>query len=88
MRSRADLVFASARVAVFVDGCFWHRCPEHGTLPRNNATWWEEKLDANQLRVRRVDVHLRSAGWEPIRIWEHEDPVEATVRSRRGTGAP
>jgi len=87
-RRRADLVFRGPRVAVFVDGCFWHRCPAHGTLPRANRAWWEEKLTANVRRDRDTDAALNAAGWLGIRIWEHQDPVlaadrvEAAVRDR------
>ncbi|MEP1123393.1 MAG: very short patch repair endonuclease [Ilumatobacter sp.] len=81
MRSRPDIVFGPAKVAVFVDGCFWHRCPEHGTRPKNNQEWWDQKLDANVARDRRVDAELREAGWEVIRFWEHEDPLEAAERT-------
>lgn len=87
-RSRPDITFSRARVAVFVDGCFWHRCPDHGTMPKTNAAWWREKLEKNVRRDRSVDNALKQAGWEVIRIWEHEDPavgasrVEAVVRSR------
>ena len=90
MRSRADLVFTRARVAVFVDGCFWHGCAEHGTSPKNNAQWWRAKLDANRARDDRVDEALRAADWIPVRVWEHEstvtaaDRVEAVVRARSG----
>lgn len=72
MRSRADLVFPGLRVAVFVDGCFWHGCPIHGTSPKNNAGWWRAKLDANRSRDARVTRELLDAGWAVIRIWEHE----------------
>jgi DNA mismatch endonuclease (patch repair protein) len=90
MRSRADIVFGPSRVAVFVDGCFWHRCPNHGSLPRNNEAWWAEKLAANVGRDRRVDAQLLAAGWLSLRVWEHThtgsaaDAVEAAVRERRG----
>ncbi|MFC9789059.1 DNA mismatch endonuclease Vsr [Rhodococcus sp. NPDC127528] len=77
MRRRADLVFPAARVAVFVDGCFWHRCPEHATQPRNNAQWWADKLAANVARDRDTDVRLAEAGWVVVRVWEHEDPAAA-----------
>lgn len=88
-RIRPDIVFSAARVAVFVDGCFWHRCPEHGTDPRANATWWREKLDRNVERDRRTDAHLQELGWRVVRVWEHEDVaevaggIEAIVRCRR-----
>ena len=89
MRTRADLVFGPARVAVYVDGCFWHSCPEHGTKPKANAEFWEKKLKRNQERDVATDKLLRENGWAVLRIWEHEDPVEAAervgsvVRSRR-----
>ncbi len=79
-RVRPDIVFVSARVAVYVDGCFWHGCPEHGSAPKANRQWWAEKLQANVERDRRHDAALRAAGWEVIRIWEHEDPAEASQR--------
>jgi len=85
-RTRPDIVFTRARVAVFVDGCFWHRCPEHGTAPKTNPGWWRRKLDTNVERDRTTDTALAEAGWTVIRIWEHEDAstaaarVEATVR--------
>jgi len=76
-RRRVDVVFTRARVAVFVDGCFWHRCPLHSTLPKANADWWLAKLEANVERDRRTDVDLLVDGWNVVRIWEHEDPVDA-----------
>jgi len=79
-RREADIVFASARVAVFVDGCFWHACPEHGTKPRANAAFWRTKLEANVRRDRDTDARLADAGWTVIRVWEHEDPHEAAAR--------
>lgn len=80
LRCRADLVFGPARVAVFVDGCFWHRCPEHGTSPAANAGYWAAKLDRNVERDRRNDRALGAAGWEVIRVWEHESPEDAARR--------
>lgn len=65
---------------VFVDGCFWHGCPEHGTSPRNNGAWWAEKLRKNVDRDRETDAYLRDAGWTVLRIWEHEDPDVAAQR--------
>jgi DNA mismatch endonuclease (patch repair protein) len=62
---------------VFVDGCFWHGCPEHGTWPKQNADWWREKIEANQRRDRDTDARLQAAGWTVIRVWEHEDPTQA-----------
>ncbi|WP_280467229.1 very short patch repair endonuclease [Nocardia cyriacigeorgica] len=79
-RRRADVIFPRLRVAVYVDGCFWHSCPEHATYPKNNAEWWAEKLAANVARDRATDAALAAAGWQVIRIWEHEDPVAAADR--------
>jgi DNA mismatch endonuclease (patch repair protein) len=90
MRSRADLVFGPARVAIYVDGCFWHSCPEHGTKPKANAEFWERKLKRNRERDEATDKLLREKGWAVLRIWEHEDRfeaadrVESLVRSRLG----
>ena len=87
-RIRPDLVFLRSRVAVFVDGCFWHRCPEHGTSPQTNREWWRKKLDTNVSRDRAADSALVEEGWKVIRIWEHEnvmrsaDLIEETVRKR------
>ncbi len=88
LRTRADLVFLKERVAVYVDGCFWHGCPQHATWPKTNAEFWRSKLEANVARDRRVDAALREAGWAVVRVWEHEAPeeaadrIEATVRGR------
>lgn len=87
LRCKPDVVFTRAKVAVFVDGCFWHRCPEHATFPRRNAAWWAEKLEANVARDRRCDAALTEAGWIVVRLWEHEpistmaDTVERFVRA-------
>jgi DNA mismatch endonuclease, patch repair protein len=83
LRRRADIVFPRVRVAVFVDGCFWHGCPEHGTWPKANAAWWREKIEANQDRDEDTNRRLRELGWEVIRVWEHEDPAAATRRIER-----
>ncbi len=80
LRRRADVVFSRARVAVFVDGCFWHRCPQHGTSPKNNADWWRSKLEHNVQRDRHTDQALRQAGWQVLRVWEHEEPQLAARR--------
>ena len=74
VRREADLVFSRQRVAVFVDGCWWHQCPEHATVPKTNTAWWREKLDRNVARDRETDRLLTDAGWRVIRIWEHEAP--------------
>jgi DNA mismatch endonuclease, patch repair protein len=89
-RRRADIVFPRARVVVFVDGCFWHRCPEHATFPRANAAFWADKLQRNVDRDRDTDARLTEAGWMVLRVWEHEDPeaaadrIAAAVAERRG----
>lgn len=86
-RRRADITFASSRVVVFIDGCFWHGCPAHKTAPKSNVAWWALKLARNVERDRETDSHLADLGWRVVRIWEHEDPecaadlVEAAVRS-------
>lgn len=80
VRSRADIVFTRARVAVFVDGCFWHVCPVHQTWPQSNAEWWREKLERNVARDRQTDAALAAAGWQVIRVWEHESPERAADR--------
>lgn len=79
MRRRADLVFGPAKVAVFVDGCFWHMCPQHATAPKANADWWREKLERNRERDRDTDRLLLDQGWLPVRVWEHEDMTEAAL---------
>lgn len=90
-RRRVDIVFTRPRVAVFVDGCFWHLCPEHGNIPTANRDWWSDKLNRNVARDRDADAQLESAGWAVARVWEHElredplaaaDRVEALVRGR------
>ncbi|MGW0046135.1 very short patch repair endonuclease [Nocardia cyriacigeorgica] len=85
-RRRADVVFPRLRVAVYVDGCFWHSCPQHATYPKNNAEWWADKLAANVARDRATDDALAAAGWQVIRIWEHEDPVAAAGRVAAALG--
>ena len=69
---RPDFVFPRLKVAVFVDGCFWHGCPKHWRLPANNRPFWEQKLHENKRRDRRVNRTLRAQGWLVIRIWEHD----------------
>lgn len=71
-RRTIDIAFTRRKVAVFVDGCFWHGCPEHGVRPRSNSAWWREKLAANRARDRDTDRLLDEAGWMVVRIWEHE----------------
>ena len=77
MRRRADLVFPRLKVAVYVDGCFWHSCPQHATVSKNNQDWWVAKLAGNVTRDRDTDTRLTEAGWRVVRVWEHEDPAVA-----------
>jgi DNA mismatch endonuclease (patch repair protein) len=79
-RRRADIVFPRARVAIYVDGCFWHGCPIHATWPKTNAQWWRQKIEQNRARDRATDEALRDAGWVVVRVWEHEDAREAARR--------
>lgn len=87
-RVRVDICFTKARIAVFVDGCFWHVCPEHHHPPGRNQDYWSPKLGANVARDRRNDMGLTADGWLVLRVWEHEDVaaaadrVEAAVRDR------
>lgn len=80
MRRRADLVFTRRKVTVYVDGCFWHRCPVHGTVPKSNTAWWIAKLDGNVARDRDTDDRLVAAGWRVVRAWEHENPMDVIPR--------
>jgi DNA mismatch endonuclease (patch repair protein) len=88
LRRTADLVFTKARVAVFLDGCFWHGCPQHHTVAKTNATFWADKVRRNRERDTETDERLAEHGWTVIRIWEHDDPdraaerVEAVLQSR------
>lgn len=82
-RRRADIVFTRARIAVFVDGCFWHGCPLHATLPKRNSNYWVPKLQRNIDRDRETGDQLRSAGWTVIRCWEHEAPAVVAYRVAR-----
>ena len=90
---RPDITFTAARIAVFVDGCFWHSCPDHGILPKNNRDWWREKLERNVERDREKDTLLEQMGWTVVHVWEHEPPsaaadgIEQLWRSARGTRA-
>ena len=88
-RRKIDIAFSRERVAVFIDGCFWHRCPDHATAPVSNADFWAQKLARNVERDRDTDTRLTVSGWTVVRVWEHEDPTAATdrieqvVRARR-----
>ncbi len=86
-RRRADIVFTRKRIAVFIDGCYWHGCPEHATYPKRNSDYWLPKLARNIERDRETDDLLRGAGWTVLRYWEHEAPraiadaIVVTVRT-------
>ncbi|MFC5914903.1 very short patch repair endonuclease [Streptomyces pulveraceus] len=98
-RRTIDIAFTRAKVAVLIDGCFWHGCPVHATQPKSNAEWWRAKLERNMARDRETNEHLAGEGWTVLRFWEHEAPggvaeqVAAVVdrsgigrRARRGGG--
>ena len=80
VRRTADLVFTRAKVAVFLDGCFWHGCPMHHTVAVTNAGFWANKVTDNRRRDADTDQRLSEAGWTSLRVWEHEDPCEAARR--------
>ena len=76
-RRSIDIAFVGVRLGVFVDGCFWHGCPTHGTWPMTNAEWWENKIKMNRARDNETDRLLRENGWESLRVWEHESATAA-----------
>lgn len=88
-RRRADIVFPRAKLAVFVDGCFWHGCPQHGKRPMTNESWWRVKLDRVVVRDRETNAALAQAGWRAIRVWEHDDAaltaaeIDGVIRAGR-----
>lgn len=86
-RRSIDVAFPRAKVAVFVDGCFWHGCLEHGTAPRSNASWWQTKLQANKARDDDTTQHLESLGWIVLRFWEHEPPEASATAVARSVAA-
>ncbi|WP_216588622.1 very short patch repair endonuclease [Streptomyces brasiliscabiei] len=94
-RRTIDIVFSRTKVVVFMDGCFWHGCPEHATQPKANAEWWRTKLDKNVARDRETTEFLHSAGWTVLRFWEHESAedvarriTEAVASKRQPLGDP
>ena len=82
VRRTADLVFTKARIAVFVDGCFWHGCPEHHSVAKTNAEYWADKVIQNRRRDEETDRLLDEAGWLSLRIWEHEKVTDAVAMIR------
>ncbi|WP_327320737.1 very short patch repair endonuclease [Streptomyces sp. NBC_01235] len=79
-RRTIDIVFGKAKIAIFLDGCFWHGCPEHATHPKANAEWWRTKLDKNIARDVETTEHLTAAGWTVLRFWEHESAADVAHR--------
>lgn len=79
-RPRPDIVFTRQRVAVFLDGCFWHGCPSHGGRPKQNSAYWDAKIARNQERDAEQSERLAAAGWKVMRVWEHEDMAAAAER--------
>lgn len=73
-RADIDIAFPARKLAIFIDGCFWHGCPDHGTIPKANRDWWAEKLQNNRARDERVTAALIAAGWMVFRFWTHESP--------------
>jgi DNA mismatch endonuclease (patch repair protein) len=93
-RSKPDLIFVTERLAVYVDGCFWHSCAVHASVPNENREWWVAKLEANVERDNRHREELETAGWTVLRFWEHDDPsaaaddVSQTLATLRYRGQP
>ena len=81
-RRTIDIAFTKVKLAVFVDGCFWHGCPDHATWPASNADWWANKIAMNRARDIATSKHLEALGWRVLRIWEHESPADSAVRIR------
>lgn len=79
-RRVADIVFRRRKLAIFVDGCFWHGCPQHGTSSKSNADFWRDKIETNQKRDLDTNQRLTQAGWRVLRVWEHEDAEDAADR--------
>lgn len=82
-RRRGDIVFPKLKIAVFVDGCFWHGCPIHGTWPKANAEFWRRKIETNIARDADTNRRLERLGWHVVRVWAHEDPAQAAERIAR-----
>jgi DNA mismatch endonuclease (patch repair protein) len=81
-RRTIDIAFPRRKIAVFVDGCFWHGCPDHGHVPASNYEWWVQKFGRNQARDAQTDGHLRNLGWLVVRLWEHQAGTEMYERVR------
>jgi len=76
-RRVSDIAFPRLKIAIFVDGCFWHGCPEHASWPKQNAEFWKQKIETNRLRDADTNERLHSIGWAVLRFWEHESPIKA-----------
>jgi DNA mismatch endonuclease (patch repair protein) len=87
LRRRADIVFPDERIAVYVDGCFWHGCLTHGTWPKANAEFWRGKIEANRNRDADTSERLTREGWRVMRFWEHDDPVKAALAVAQAVSA-
>jgi DNA mismatch endonuclease, patch repair protein len=87
-RVRPDIAFTGRKVAVFIDGCFWHACPDHGSQPKNNEWYWSPKLARNVERDRAADAALAQAGWTVVRLWEHVPVAEAVAQVIAAVGDP
>ena len=85
-RRSIDIAFPRTKLAVFVDGCFWHGCPKHGVRPTSNGDWWRRKIEINLARDEHTTEYLRSIGWRPLRFWEHENPRDVAVKVQRAMG--
>ncbi|WP_408022532.1 very short patch repair endonuclease [Streptacidiphilus albus] len=79
-RRTIDIAFGRLKIAVFLDGCFWHGCPQHATSPKANAEWWRSKLDRNMARDRETSEHLIGVGWTVLRFWEHDQPEDVAAQ--------
>ncbi|MEU3657019.1 very short patch repair endonuclease [Streptomyces sp. NPDC032161] len=87
-RRTMDIAFTRAKVAIFLDGCFWHGCPVHATQPKSNAEWWRQKLDRNMARDKETTTHLESQGWTVLRFWEHESVEDVMGKVTATVGPP
>ena len=85
-REKIDIAFPSQKIAIFIDGCFWHGCAQHGTWPVRNASFWRGKIESNMARDRDTDRRLAEEGWLAVRVWEHEDPEMAAMKIARLVG--
>lgn len=85
---RADVAFTKHKIAIFIDGCFWHRCPQHYVPPKSNYAYWEQKTDENVARDKGTTEALQAEGWRVMRFWEHEDPAFVAAAIREEVNGP